>query len=239
MGLVDIVRSKMYGWFFGAQNPVSTQWAYDAILQQIPEGATILDIGCGDGIYFQNASAIATIKQKKFKIFAIDIDAGAVEICKERITAAGLSDLVSAKAIDVTEITDKYDYVLWMESFPVIPREIFPPLFKHSLTLVNKKAMLYHNLVPDEEATWFWRVSKPLLNYITLVDFGKLTTLTEMRQCMQEMTTCSFTMKPLLSCTLSEMHACGWLVTSVLNCFKAKSGDRKIVQYLLEVDPSS
>jgi hypothetical protein len=40
--------------------------------------------------------------------------------------------------------------------------------------------MLYHNLVPDEEATWFWRVSKPLLLYLTLVDFGKLTTLTEM-----------------------------------------------------------
>ena len=39
--------------------------------------------------------------------------------------------------------------------------------------------MLYHNLVPDEDATWFWRTTKPLLVYFTLVDFGKLTTLTE------------------------------------------------------------
>jgi cyclopropane fatty-acyl-phospholipid synthase-like methyltransferase len=132
----------VYGSFFGAQNPVSTQWAYDAILQKIPAGSSILDIGCGDGIYFQNASAIATIKEKKFKIFAIDIDAGAVEICKQRIKDAGLDDAVSAKAVDVTEITDKYDYVLWMESFPVIPRSIFPPLFKHRYR--NPNAFIRH-----------------------------------------------------------------------------------------------
>jgi hypothetical protein len=46
-------------------------------------------------------------------------------------------------------------------------------------------------------------------------------------------------MKPLLSCSLSEMHTLGWMVTFVLNRFKAKSGDRKIVQYLLEVDPET
>lgn len=179
---------------------------------------------------------LSTIKRKKLDIFAIDIDAGAVEICKERIAKAGLSSFVKAHAIDVTEITKQYDYVLWMESFPVIPTEVFPHLFKHSLTLAKKKIMLYHNLVPDEEATWFWRITKPLLVYVTLVDFGKLTTLTEMRQAMQAMTSKSFTMKPLLTCTLSEMHVMGWLTTVILNRFKSGGGDRKIEQYLIEVE---
>ena len=71
------------------------------------------------------------MQRKRLNIFAIDIDAGAVEICKQRIAAAGLGDLVSAQAVDVTKVTEKYDYVLWMESFPVIPTEVFPPLFKH------------------------------------------------------------------------------------------------------------
>lgn len=237
MGIIDAVRSKVYGSFFGAQNPVSTQWAYDAILHKIPDNATILDIGCGDGIYFTNPSVIQTIRRKNLKIYAIDIDVGAVKICDERISKGGLSDLVSCKAISVTDVKDKYDYVLWMESYPVIDTELFSVLFKHSLTLAKEKTMLYHNLVQDDEATWFWRASKPLLNYLTLVDFGRLTTMTEMRQSLQDMSGKKpFTIKPLLECTLSDMHVLGWFVTFVLNRFKSGGGERKIVQYLMEVE---
>ena len=57
-----------------------------------------------------------------------------------------------------------------------------------------------------------------------------------MRQAMQTMTPKSFTMKPLLTCTLSEMHVLGWLATTMINCFKSGGGDRRIEQYLIEVD---
>lgn len=100
-------------------------------MNKIPEGASILDIGVGDGIYFTNPQVIATVQRKKFTIYAIDVDAGAVEICKQRVAAAGLSEQVTCEGIDVTKVTQTYDYVLWMESFPVIPSNIFPPLFKH------------------------------------------------------------------------------------------------------------
>jgi SAM-dependent methyltransferase len=102
-----------------------------AILNKIPEGSSILDIGCGDGIYFTNPQVMATVRRKQFTIYAIDIDAGAVEICKARVAAAGLDNQVTCEAIDVTKVTQTFDYVLWMESFPVIPSSIFPPLFKH------------------------------------------------------------------------------------------------------------
>ncbi len=222
--------------FFGPTNPVSTSWAYDAILQRIPEGATILDIGCGDGVYFTNARVIETINAKKLTIFAIDIDNGAVEICKKRILAAGLVGRVSAKAISVLDVHETYDFVLWMESFPVISPKIFPPLFKHSLVLTKKKTLMYHNLVEDHEATWFWRATKPLLYYVTLVDFGRLTTLSEMRASLRTLTPRSCAINPLLSCTLAEMHPLSWIAAALMNVYKKGSGNRKIVQYLVEVD---
>jgi hypothetical protein len=95
---------------------------------------------------------------------------------------------------------------------------------------------LYHNLVPDKEATSFWRLTKPLLVYFTLVDFGKLTTLTEMRQCMQKLTDKPFTMKPLLECGLGDMHFLAKLAVKVVNFFKPGAGNRQISQYLVEVN---
>ena len=96
--------------------------------------------------------------------------------------------------------------------------------------------MLYHNLVPDNEATWFWRWSKPLLVYLTLCDFGKLTTLTEMDVTMKSMTNRPYKMAPLLECQLSDMHVLGWIVSWIVNQFKSGGGDRKVSQYLLEVE---
>jgi 2-polyprenyl-3-methyl-5-hydroxy-6-metoxy-1,4-benzoquinol methylase len=74
---------------------------------------------------------IDTIKQKKFKIFAIDIDAGAIVICQKRIVEAGLQEYVHATQMSVTDVKEKYDFVLWMESFPVINPPLFEVLFKH------------------------------------------------------------------------------------------------------------
>ena len=96
--------------------------------------------------------------------------------------------------------------------------------------------MLYHNLVADNEATPFFRWIKPIIGYFTLCDFGKMTTQTEMRQTMQSLTPWSFTIKPLLSCQLAEMHITGWMAAVLLNRFKSRAGDRKIVQYLVSVD---
>mmetsp|Transcript_12161 Transcript_12161/g.14695 ORF Transcript_12161/g.14695 Transcript_12161/m.14695 type:complete len:239 (+) Transcript_12161:98-814(+) len=236
MGIVDILRSKVYQSFFGPQNPVSTQWAYDAILKNLPDEASLLDIGCGDGIYFTNPVVIETIIKKRFKIFAIDIDAGAITICQKRIAAAGLQEYIHATAMSVTDVKEKYDFVLWMESFPVISPKLFNYLFSHSLTLAKKKVLLYHNLVPDEEATPFWRKLKPMLLYFTLVDFGRLTTLSEMRQCMQSLTDKPFTIRPLLQCKLSEMHILAGIGRQVLDLFHVGGGDRQIIQYLTEVD---
>lgn len=131
-GIVDRVRSSIYGSLFGIDNPVSTQWAYHKIVSELPENCTVLDIGCGDGVYFTNAKVIETIKEKNITITAIDIDAGAVEICKKRIAAAGLDSLVRAKAVSVLEVKETFDFVLWMESFPVIDPHLFQVIHSHN-----------------------------------------------------------------------------------------------------------
>lgn len=98
---------------------------------------------------------------------------------------------------------------------------------------------MYHNLVQDNEATWFWRTIKPLLKYIILVDFGRTTTVNEMRLCLQRNTARRFTMRPFLTCTLKDMHVLGQYACTLMNTFSRGSGNRSIVQYLVEVDADS
>ncbi len=77
---------------------------------------------------------------------------------------------------------------------------------------------------------------KPQLKYFCLVDFGRLTTVTDMRQSLQTMTSRPYSIRPLLSCSLADMHVLGSLATFILNRCKKGDGNRKIVQYLVEVD---
>jgi len=234
--LISAARSRVYQSFFGIENPVSTQWGYNSILESLPEGATVLDVGCGDGIYFTNPEVLKKIRNKNLKITCIDIDAGAVKICNKRIKASNIDDFVTASAISLTEVHQQYDYILFMESFPVMSIELFTMLFEHALTLARKKVMLYHNLSQDEGMMLtIKRTLKPLVKYFTLVDFGRLTTVGEMQAILKRTTDKEFLIEPLLKCKWSEMYfLAGWL-EPLARLISGPEVSHNVVQYLVTV----
>ena len=201
---VSSVRSVVYKNFFGAQNPISTINGFYESIKSVPDGSSILDVGCGDGIYYTGDKIIALIKAKNLTIHSIDIDDGAVPICQKRIKLAGISDKVTAECIDLLKIEKRYDAILFMESFPVIPRPLMAELIGHAMTL-GKKIFMYHNLVEKKDS--FINILKPNLKYLTLVDFGQLTSVNEMHECVKSwgVGADSYSVTPLLSCLYGEM----------------------------------
>ena len=160
-----------------------TYYVYEKILSNIQSNSSILDIGCGDGIYFTNPKVINVIKKKNLKIHCIDIDSGAINILNERIQQCKLSDNVSCKCIDLFNIKEKYDYTFYIESFPVIPRDIFKSMLCHSSKITNKQTFLYHNLV--EEKSSIREFIRSNLKYILNIDFGIETTINEMNSILK------------------------------------------------------
>ena len=77
--------------------------------------------------------------------------------------------------------TKKYDYIFFMESYPVIPLDIMKMMMDKCKTLLTSegKVIFVHNLV--DKKNWLVNFIKPRLVYIPFfqVDFGRLTAHTE------------------------------------------------------------
>lgn len=226
-GVISKIRSRIYANFFGSHNPVSTPAGFLEILRGIPAGTSILDVGCGDGLYYTDKRIVDLIKEKKFQIYSIDVDAGATPIAQERIIKAGLADLVKAETMDLLSLElspeqPKYDVVLFMESFPVIDRPLMAKLVDKA-TSVGKQIQLYHNLV--ENKNWFLAWLKPRIKYFTLVDFGALTSIQEQEEIIKaQWGVPKFKIEPLLSCKYGQMSLAfnffpfvrSWVITQYL-----------------------
>lgn len=171
--LISNFRNKVYNSLFCDSNPVSTIYGYYSILQTIPNNSTILDVGCGNGIYFTNDNVIKIIKSKNINIKCIDIDKEALIVCNNRVNNNNISNLVNVEHIDFLLIENNYDYIFFIESYPVIDDKLFK-LFLNHASNITTNIIMFHNL--EDNYDYLLSTIKPLIKYFTLVDFGKLTT---------------------------------------------------------------
>jgi SAM-dependent methyltransferase len=177
--------------FHPTASPVATPHAFVKILDKMPVGSRVLDLGVGSGVYLEHPPVIKLIKQRKLIVDGVDISAPNVDICKERIKKAGLEKQFTAICQDVRTLPaasdGQYDAILFMESFPVMSKALFLDIFVKVQRLLKPKTgvnYLYHNLGDEKKlglATMvIGKVMKPTLKLLLGIDFGRLTTKREM-----------------------------------------------------------
>ena len=160
-----------------------TYHQYINLLKYVKPETKILDIGCGDGIYFTNPLVIQIIKENKLLIHCIDIDYGAINILKRRITKYKLNNYVSCECINLFKIKKKYDYHFYVESYPVIPNDLFKNMIDFSKHNAKREILLYHNLV--NKRSIIRSFCKENLKYILNIDFGSETTICEQKKMLK------------------------------------------------------
>lgn len=208
MSIQDVVKSKIYDGFFSNHNPIGTPNGFKRIIETINYGSSILDVGCGTGLYYKDLSICQLIKDKNLTITGIDIDSGAISICNKRINSAKMDLQVTAKIVDLISVKQNYDVVLFIESFPVIPSNDMKKYIAHALR-ISPTIFMYHNLVDEKKISSkslkFLKKIKPILKYIILIDYGKVTTVNEMWNFLNNYTQNSkVSVDILLSATLAQ-----------------------------------
>ena len=128
--------------FHPSVSPVATPHAFVKILERIPVGGRVLDVGVGSGTYLLHEPCAKVLRERKLMIDGVDISAPNIDICKERIASQGLSKHFTAQTIDARELPKNvhgsYDAVLFMESFPVMPRDLFVDILKANADLAER-----------------------------------------------------------------------------------------------------
>jgi len=172
-----MIRALIYDTIFGIPTAVATPVLYRTFLNHVPPGSKILEIGIGTGITLWSNADI--IKEKQLQILGVDIDKSYASLCTLRIQRKNLEDLVQVKVCNILELqlqTESYDYILFLESYPVIDKAIMDLIIDKLRYIVKPtgKICFVHNLVEQEEWTITKAAIKSNLYKFTTVEFGKL-----------------------------------------------------------------
>jgi len=173
--------------------PVATPHAFVKILERVPEGGRVLDVGIGSGTYIECDKVRDLVRKRKLTIDGVDISTPNVAICQERVRNHKISAHFNAKVQVARAIkeTGVYDAILFMESFPCMSKPLFSDILLGVQGLLKPQGVnyLYHNLADPTTVGWLYiavmRLVKPTIKLFVGIDFGRLTTLAEMDEVLR------------------------------------------------------
>jgi SAM-dependent methyltransferase len=171
-------KIQIYELIFGNKNfPLSTPNLFYSVLKEIPESSNILDFGCGSGICYKKIDTINLIVKSNHRITGIDINKFAINKFQNKINSNSLAGKIDLKCGDIfaMKINEKFDYVIFSESAPLLSPEFLIQVSSHIKTNLLKeggKLIFINNLA--ENPQFITRVIKPKLKYITTIDFGRV-----------------------------------------------------------------
>ncbi|BCX89842.1 2-polyprenyl-6-hydroxyphenyl methylase/3-demethylubiquinone-9 3-methyltransferase [Methylomarinovum tepidoasis] len=166
--LVSHLRGLIYDHTFAK---LTIDW-YRAVLERLPAGAVVLDVGIGTG---GAVAANATlIRRKALKILGIDIDPDYVTRCRQALERAGLSGQVKVQLESVYDHQGgPYDAVYFSGSFMLLPDPV--TALAHVLSLLKPEGRVYFTQTFHERRSPLAEKIKPMLHKVTTIHFGQVT----------------------------------------------------------------
>ena len=168
MRLVDRVRSAVYD---AAIVGMTADW-YRAVLERLPNGCRLLDVGVGTG-----AALIANadvLREKDVRVTGVDVDAAYVDRCRRTIVEKRLDRWIAVRleSIDV-HAGGPYDAVYFSASFMLLPNPV--GTLRHIRTVTTADALVYFTQTFEHRRSRAVELAKPLLRRVTTIDFGRVT----------------------------------------------------------------
>ena len=151
--------------------PLTTSW-YREVLDRMPQGSRLLDIGIGTGGALANNASV--VRDKELNVVGIDIDADYVRRARERLHQAGLSDLVTVELESVYDfVEDGFDGAYFSASFMILPDPV--RALRHVSEQLGPHGRIFFTQTFHDRKSPVMEKVKPLLKTITTVEFGKVT----------------------------------------------------------------
>jgi SAM-dependent methyltransferase len=166
---------------------------YKTVLEKLPDDALVLDVGIG------TASALLLCKDmvlnKRLRIVGIDYNSFYIEAAKKAVEDAGMSHVITVLCMDIYD-QDKvqtlihqdpgsesklFDAVYFSGSFSLLPKPL-EALLSLSPILSTNHGRIYITQTYQRRTPFLLHRVKPLLKYLTTIDFGNLVTTEDIMQ---------------------------------------------------------
>jgi SAM-dependent methyltransferase len=162
----------MRAWIYNkALMGLTPKW-YAEVLNRLPAGAGLLDVGIGTGgALLRNA---ALIQSKNLTVRGVDIDVDYVRHCATQIVAQGLQERISVSEQSVYDHVDgPYDGVYFGASFMLLPDPV--KALQHVSTLLKPGGLIYLTQTFHDKPAPIMEHLKPMLHRFTTIHFGRVT----------------------------------------------------------------
>ncbi|MCG5516267.1 class I SAM-dependent methyltransferase [Ectothiorhodospira sp. 9100] len=150
---------------------LTSRW-YAEVLERMPDGAVLLDVGIGTaGALMANAGRL---RDKALHVVGIDIDADYVDRARQRLRGSSVEDRVQVRLESVHEHRGgPYDAVYFSASFMLLPHP--EQVLRRCCDLLNPGGRIFFTQTIQERRSRWMETFKPWLRRLTSIDFGRVT----------------------------------------------------------------
>ena len=154
---------------------------YRAVLDRLPAGCRLLDIGIGTGsALLANAPLLS---EKRIHVTGLDIDRDYIARCQRAVAARGLADTIVPRLESVYDHRGgPYDAAYFSASFMLLPDP--PAALRHVRSLLTADARIYFTQTFEHAPSRAVETLKPLLRLFTTIDFGRVTYEADFRRAL-------------------------------------------------------
>jgi len=162
------VRAWIYDRAFSG---LTTNW-YREVLERLPRGARLLDVGIGTGASLARSAPI--VRERHLHIVGLDIDDTYLRRCRQRLAEAGLARHVTARLESVYDHHGgPYDAIYFSASFMLLPEPV--RALRHVARLLAPGGRIFFTQTIHARKSPVMERLKPLLHRITTIHFGRVT----------------------------------------------------------------
>lgn len=168
-GLVRVARARIYD---AVIVNLTTGW-YAEVLERLPTGSKVLDVGIGTGLALINNRQ--QLKVKKIAVDGVDYDADYVVRCQALLKEKQLTSLVQVHHASIYDFQGgPYDAVYFSSSLMLMPDAV--KALQHCMGMLKPKTgRVYVTQTIQTSHSTLVEIGKPLLKFLTTIDFGTAT----------------------------------------------------------------
>jgi ubiquinone/menaquinone biosynthesis C-methylase UbiE len=168
------------GWVYDRLVAGMTSGWYREVLTRLPRGTRLLDVGVGTGAALVRSADLN--RERELTVVGIDVDGDYLARCRRAVQRAGLAT-VSPRLESVYDHRDgPYDAAYFSASLMLLPDPA--AALRRVAGLLRPGGTLYATQTFQLRRSRLVERGKPLIRYVTTIEFGRVTYEDEFRSCL-------------------------------------------------------